>query len=331
MNISIASYTYALTSTIASIQLVSGIFRNFISQQSPHITIANLKEGKAKSFTNLVFLINQTLFTLYNILGLAVSYNRGYALYRSTDLSLLDKCLQIFEIIYESIAKSLLFSTLILFLPVLKLITQSYSENFNTKKELKYVIVYICVRSLLYPVTYLFFQSYSMTSISVIEIINISECIILTTIFTLIDSNINGHFIYANPHCERTKALMSHLYKRFTLVSRIYILQLLIEVIFRSCLITLTIADHVKISSSFVECLFLFRFVSFSIQSYALAKLCNGDESKSPDNIFWTPAYNEDFIFLDPYEDKNFIDKIGKIYSENVVQPNGVIKHVNNR
>lgn len=321
MEIPVATYTFAISTCYSLFQFALFLSQVIMRRGYRSLSPTKLKQGCTKGITLILSLLNIFLFASYNIFGSIISYSKGYTIIRSKYLTTFERALQILEISFESLEKSILFLSLILFLPILK--TFSTKPHNNRSTELIFIVLYSITRSVFYPLLYSIFYTYPMLGIYFVEIMNISESILLLFIYFCINRHVNSSIQYNSGSIY----LMNNLVLRFKFISKIYFLQLFIEILYKTVIITLTLVKEKFINQFFIEVAFLFRMISFSLQCYAFLKLAGEDDKRYPQDIFWTPGYNED-MFFEPYEDERFVEKIGVLVDSCYNIPNGRVRHV---
>lgn len=320
-NIPIAAYTFMISASIALCQLVAFVIYTIMQNGYKCLTFKKIKSGESRTIIFILFSFNITIFVAYNILGLFVSWTKGYMIYRSFHLTRFERILQIIEICFESIEKSLLFYSLLLFTPIIR---STYSESSDKIYEVRIILWYGSLRMFLYPLIYYSYYRYPMLGIYIIEVINISETILLAFLYAVVELQIKKLLEISNIYTQRRSILLLSLHYKFNMIATLYFSQLLLEIIYKTMNIFFSVLDAKLLNQIFLEVAFIFRLISFSLQSYCFIKVAEEKNNrKFPETIFWRPVLTHEFLFYNPYEENGFKIAVGEDFEKYVIQPNG--------
>jgi hypothetical protein len=230
------------------------------------------------------------------------------------------------EIVFESLQKSLLFFSLILFLPVFTAMNSYYGFYNIRKTEFYFIVFYSLFRVVFYPALYLTFFKYPMLGLYFVEVTNISETCLLLLFYLAMYKRMSRILSKSETFNLRRTAILESLFSRFKAVALVFFVQFGIEIVYKLGIIGLVLLDTKKINLILLDTVFFLRLVSFSLQFYCLISLSLPDEKDSPDTIFWIPNFYriDDFLFFNPYCEKGkWSDKIPEQKTKYYTQPNG--------
>lgn len=302
MEIIVPGIIYALSciyTSVLCILFIRSLFKNHIFR---YLKLKSIKSGKTKSVLVLLFILNMNLFLIYFYFGFLVSFYKGFVAYRSMNTSTHEKMLQVMEVSFECLQKTLMFLSLSLFLPILKSISSSFISNLSTKKELKTIVLYTIMRLGLYLTLYLGLFQAPILGLYLIEIFSLAESLSMVYIYVYVHTIVRGIIKNQGNVCDYESRILTLQYKRFHKMTIVYVVQLIVEIVYKTIIIIFSLVGKVPVNGLLVGVVFLLKLLCFGLQFYALDILLKQNDATFPTDIFWTPAYNEDFMFFTPQE-----------------------------
>lgn len=335
MEILVPEYIFVLSSIFISITFFVFVNRSFRVRIYRFLKYRRIKTANTRTVLVIFFILTMNMFILYFYLGFLISYKKGFLIYRSPNVPTYEKLLQILEVLFECFEKTIMFLTLTLFLPILKTVSKSFLTYFTTENELHVVLVYTSLRAFSYLLVYFSFITVSMLGLYVIELMGLAECISMCYIYVCAmkittDAINNRTSIY-----DREGKLLTTQFIRFNKTSRIYIIQIIIELVYKTVVLVISLLEKSSINEVLISIIFFLKIICFGLLFHAVNNLMKEKEHTFPINIFWTPVYDEDMMFFSVDELANRRgmeyeeDRIGCIRIDSGPIPNGKrVKHV---
>ncbi|TBU01272.1 hypothetical protein CWI37_0616p0040 [Hamiltosporidium tvaerminnensis] len=327
MEIRIAPFTFLISLFFTGVQIILFWTKIVFQRSWKYFSIGKLKSGNIRSIALVLFSINLFIFSIYNVIASVFAYSKGYVIYRSDFLSKSERNLQIIEIIFESLQKSLAFFSLILFLPVFCSISNFTSRKNSKPLEFNFILVYSFLRIMFYPTVYIIFYRTPMLGLYFIEIINVSETVLLLFFYFNIYTSLKNIIGRSQIFNLRKTAILQSIFHKFKVIATLFFMELIFEIIYKFMIISLIIRSSLFGYNIILDLAFFLKIITFSIQFYCILNLSLPEDKDAPETIFWEPSNNSrpDFLFYNPYIKESSIDfKFTDEWDESVLQPNNV-------
>ncbi|KAF7682542.1 hypothetical protein TCON_2232 [Astathelohania contejeani] len=301
ININFRIFIIALLFCLTQIAILIG--KLVLGPRKKLLSFRKTSFGRKRALILSIFSANMSLFIIYNILGALRAYSQGNVAYRSAHVEIFDQILQILEITFESIQKSLLFFSLVLFLPVFTSINIHYDSFSVNKTYIITISAYSFIRVLLYPILYFIFFNYSLLGLFLIELLSISETFLLMFIYLSIYGNLHQILCDIKIYNYRKASALKFIFSKFNTIARVFLFQFGLEIIYRSFIIAMYFMKYSYFNHLLLDGIMFLRVVSFSLQFYCLTRLVLNDNEDPPDAKPWTPQNYTDGETMvgDPY------------------------------
>lgn len=281
------------------------------------------KSKKTKIYQTIisVFLISTIfLFNIDSITGMFVGYSQGSIHTRSDSLNNKEIVAQLVDIVFDTLQKSTLILSVLMFLPVFKDISYFFEENPASDTLEHFIIFYSFIRILLYPLIYIQLRDNVEIANLTIDILYFSECILLIYIFVTI--LVQYRRILNRRHClyRFRRIVFESTVNSYNHVLLLLLIQLIIDLIYKIIILITSISHEFKHSNVLIDYAYVLRIVSINLLLYCVLKIIfapslnifdsdkNAVEEEDKNNANEIFEYVEPKIFTDfpqPNTEKN--------------------------
>lgn len=332
MNIPVPGFMFFVSCIFITIHLSLFTYRFFSYKIYRHLEVARIRAARMKTVLVLFYMLNQVLFVLYCYLGFIISCYKDVLAYSAPNVGRYEKMLQGIEMLFECFEKTIMFVSLTLFLPILRTVSDTFVANFTQRDELKTVLAYTLLRSCVYTAVFIAFHVVPMLGLYLIEILTLAECLVMCYIYVYVDMIVRCVIENRKDEYGRENQLMKNQLERFKVVTRIYVLQLVVEVVYKAVVVGIMLKEDNNINMLCVNLIFLLKLLCYTLLFMAFMILIVPDDHSYPKDIFWTPRFSEDMMFFSEQELSRMnaereVDRIGNIPNPNARTSDGRIRH----
>ena len=224
-------------------------------------------------------LITTVLFNIYNLGGMLVGYSQGFVNYRSMSPTAYEKVLQVLEVLFDSVQKSTLLLSTMLFLPVLYDINQYFGDEKPPKSFKEFVVTFSLLRILVYPMIYAVMRSNIDAALYSIDILSTAESCFFIYMFLGIYYRYRRVLEEDNVLHRFRKMIFESKIKDLRVMLGLLSMQLLIDTFYKAMAIITAFTQQSVLKYLILDYAYLLRLISLTLQFYCILKICIVEES----------------------------------------------------
>ncbi|WUR03293.1 uncharacterized protein VNE69_04119 [Vairimorpha necatrix] len=259
-------------------------FTKKISKNITTNSYINQDKSTRHKKTLLMFTLYLTLlfFILYSFSSSFIGYRKNQIIYRSIQSNDYYDILKYIEIIYETLLKSSLFLTLVIFIPLV------FTKN-NIDLIINFILIYSGIRIISYPLLIHILREYSYFSTFILEIFQISETLLLIFVFVKI---LNNKKIVEDCNLIETYE-HEYIYLKIIKKCKFIIGELGLELVYRIVLVYFMI-NNIENINKWMNIIYIMKigYIQMMIMSVETVIFCK--EQETFDNLMnFTEVHNE--------------------------------------
>ncbi|KCZ82433.1 hypothetical protein H312_00091 [Anncaliia algerae PRA339] len=277
MQIQFSPFLYIVSLSFSLSQTIYAAFQTIILAKKDD----NRKNINSYQKIVLFFLfISLFIFDFENFLGIFVSYSQRSVKFRAVNSNAYEKIIQFIDVIFDVIQKSTSFTSIILFQPIFKKISNRSKFSFLHLNH--FIVSFSIIQFFFFPLVFFCLNKNVNLSIFFMDIFLISEDLLILFMFSLLFYQFIKLINEKNISSEYKKIIFKAEITDVKIIFTTIFVQIFTDFFYKcSVLITSLISESI-FSNIIFDYSCLFRLISISLQLYYVFKLCSYGKSTNP-------------------------------------------------